>query len=105
MGIYPGRYINRGRIQRGVGTPRFLAILLAIAMGGTHTLQTIHQLVDGGHMRRVQINEFEVLRCLVCLPSWMMMAILSRHDVLTELRMTFTRRCCALRSLRPCEKQ
>ena len=31
-------------------------------MGGTHTLQTIHQLVDGGHMRRVQINEFEVLQ-------------------------------------------
>ena len=35
---------------------RLLAILLAVAM--PDALETIHQLVDAGHVRRVQIDAF-----------------------------------------------
>ena len=39
---------------------RLLAFLLAVAM--PDPLETIHQLVDAGHVRRVQIDAFEVLQ-------------------------------------------
>ena len=39
---------------------RLLAILLAVAM--PDALETIHQLVDAGHVRRVQIDAFECCR-------------------------------------------